>query len=177
MIEMHESFFQRSSEVSLIVESLFLFYWSLVCGLKSSCVFPRFQSCCSSLHASTCSYIIIVCERELLGRGEPNLTFVAIPLPLAHCVCVKNEFRSWLSCTEFFGIEGSFSTTITWTKKIGEAPQFVKIIPKNGYFSQKNCQVKGHLLDNQKMKKNLGRHHNLQKNHTRKCLFFAKWTL
>jgi len=132
MIEMHESFFQRSSEVSLIVESLFLcesvevkclrtmresivggkggrmearvdfffcaceylFDWSLVCGLKSSCVFPRFQSCCSSLHASTCSYIIIVCERELLGRGEPNLTFVAIPLPLAHCVCVKNEFRS-----------------------------------------------------------------------------------
>ena len=79
MIEMHESFFQRSSEVSLIVYSLFLcesvevkclrtmresivggkggrmearvdfffcaceylFYWSLVCGLKSSSVFQR----------------------------------------------------------------------------------------------------------------------------------------
>ena len=117
MIEMHESFFQRSSEVSLIVESLFLcesvevkclrtmresivggkggrmearvdFFFLcvgipflLVFGLRLEVIIclPRFQSCCSSLHASTCSYIIIVCERELLGRGEPNLTFVAIP--------------------------------------------------------------------------------------------------
>ena len=30
-----------------------------------------------------------------------------------------------------------------------------KIVPKNGYFSQKNCQVKGQLLDSQNMKKKI----------------------
>ena len=30
-----------------------------------------------------------------------------------------------------------------------------KIVPKNGYFSQKNCQGKGQLLDSQNMKKKI----------------------
>ena len=160
---MHESFFQRSSEVSLIVESLFLcesvevkclrtmresivggkggrmearvdfffcaceylFYWSLVCGLKSSCVFPRFQSCCSSLHASTCSYIIIVCERELLGRGEPNLTFVAIPLPLAHCLC-KERVQILTFLHRVLWYRGQLLDHHNMNKKNWGGPQFVK---------------------------------------------------
>jgi len=41
-------------------------------------------------------------------------------------------------------------------KKIGQGPQFVKNRTQIGYFSQKNCQVKGQLLDSQNMKKKFG---------------------
>ena len=52
-------------------------------------------------------------------------------------------------------LEGSFSTTITWTKKIGEGPQFVKNRTQKWLFFAKRCQIKGPLLDNQNMKKKI----------------------